>query len=93
LKQFIKPLVAVLCLVGTFFSIYNVKSDIGPLQKQAESVACPDGCAQLLGLQRMPTSQTFTFQVKVNQAETRTIECTRDFLLVGDYHCASAANP
>ena len=93
LKQLIKPLIAVLCLVGSFFAIYNVQSDVGPLQKQAESVACPDGCAQLLGLQRMPTSQTFTFQVKANQAETRRIECRREFWLIGDYHCAQAARP
>ena len=90
MKALLKPLVAVLCLVGSFFAIYNVQSDVAPIQAQAEQVACPKGCAQLLGMTRTPIKNTFTFQVESNSAQTKTIDCERSMILVGEYSCAPA---
>lgn len=84
----IKGTIAVLCLVGSAMAIYNVNSDNSPLQKRAEQLACGDkGCLQLVGLQRQPTSQTFTFQVSSGSAQTKIIECTPAFILFGEYDC------
>ncbi len=84
----LKKVVAVLCIGGSVAAIYNVNSDVAALQKTAEGIACGnDGCLQLLGIQRMPTSQQFTFQVQKGSAETAIVECTRSVLLFGEYTC------
>ncbi len=90
-SNWIKKIVAVLCLAGSAMAIYNVNSDVGPLQKTAETIACgADGCKQLVGLQRMPTSTEFTFQVQENSSRLQKVECARAFLLFGDYDCKKA---
>jgi hypothetical protein len=83
-----KKAIAVLCLGGSALAIYNVNFDVSTLQKTAEREACGDkGCQQLTGLSRNPTSQVFTFQVQSNSAKTAQVECTRGFLLFGDFTC------
>jgi hypothetical protein len=83
-----KKAIAVLCLVGSVLAIYNVNSDVSVVQKQAEREACGDkGCFQVTGITRNPTSQLFTFQVQSNNAKTSQVECTRAFLLFGEYTC------
>jgi hypothetical protein len=87
----IKMVIALLCLLGSAMAIYNVNSDNSALQKRAEEMACgAKGCRQLIGLQRQPTSQTFTFQVETGSAQTRIIECSPAFLLFGEYDCKKA---
>lgn len=84
----LKKFVAIACLVGSGFAIYNVNSDIAPLQQRAEELACgADGCVRLIGLARSPIKQTFTFQIEENSARSVIIECTRDFLLFGSTSC------
>ncbi len=84
-----KKLVAVLCLVGSVLALYNVYSDVGPLQMSAERVACQSGaCAGLIGMERTPIHVTFRFQVQRNQAATAQVRCQRTFLLAGEYTCA-----
>lgn len=87
-KNVIKATVAVLCLVGSTMAIYNVQGDNSALQQRAEALACgPARCERLLGLQRQPTNQTFTFQLTARSAQTKIIECTPKFLLFGEYQC------
>lgn len=84
----VKKTVAVLCLGGSALAIYNVYTDIAPLQKRAEATACGDsGCQQLIGLHRTPISQSFTFQVEPGSSRTVSIECQRSAWLFGEYSC------
>lgn len=84
----IKKLVAVFCLVGSFLALYNVYSDLGPVQKDAEMTACgPTGCAALIGMERTPIAVKFRFQIQRNKADTAEVRCSRSFLLLGDYSC------
>lgn len=86
----LQKLVALLCLVGSVLALYNVYSDLGPLQKTAEGLACEGAaCAGLIGMERTPIHVTFRFQVQRNKAETAQVRCTRALLLVGDYSCES----
>jgi hypothetical protein len=87
-KSIVKATITVVCLVGSAGAIYNVQGDISALQQRAEQMACgPKACARLLGLQRQPTSQTFTFQMETGSAATKIIECSPAFLLFGEYDC------
>ena len=86
--NWIKKIIAIVCIVGSAGAIYNVNSDVAEVQALAEVAACgAEGCKQLLGLQRMPTSQQFTFQIQDGSAQTAIVECTRSLLLFGDYSC------
>lgn len=90
LPMLIKKLIALLCLVGSALALYNVYSDIGPVQMKAEAVACgTSGCAQLVGMQRSPISAQFRFQVKANQSLVASVECKRGLILLGEYTCVS----
>lgn len=88
LGHVIKKLVALSCLVGSALALYNVYSDLTPVQKNAESIACTHtACAGLIGMERTPVGVTFRFQVQRNKAETAQVRCSRSFLLLGDYTC------
>lgn len=90
----IKKLIAVLCLVGSGLALYNVYSDLGPVQKNADAVACaPTTCSALIGMERTPVAVTFRFQVQRNKADTAQVRCSRSFLLIGDYTCAKEFGP
>lgn len=85
----IKKFVALSCLVGSALALYNVYSDVAPVQKNAESIACaPTSCAALIGMERTPIGVTFRFQVQRNKADTAQVRCSRSLLLLGDYTCA-----
>jgi hypothetical protein len=85
----VRKLIAVLCVVGSFLALYNVYSDIAPVQRHAESVACAGKlCANLIGLERSPIALVFRFQVERNKATTAQVRCTRSFVLLGDYSCS-----
>ena len=84
----VRKLIALFCLVGTFLALYNVYSDLAPVQKQAESLACEGKpCANLIGIERSPVSIVFRFQVERNKATTSQVTCRRPLVLLGDYSC------
>ncbi len=84
----VRKLVALLCLVGTFLALYNVYSDLGPVQKQAEGLACAGKpCANLIGMERSPLGIVFRFQIERNKATTAQVACKRALVLLGDYSC------
>jgi hypothetical protein len=90
----IKQVVALSCLVGSALALYNVYSDVAPVQNEAASVACGSAaCAALIGMERTPIGMTFRFQVQRNKADTAQVRCTRSFLLVGDYTCTKEYGP
>lgn len=84
----VRKLVALLCLIGSFLALYNVYSDLGPVQKVAENLACDGkGCATLIGIERSPLGIVFRFQIERNKATTSQVTCKRAFVLLGDYAC------
>lgn len=83
-----KKLVAIACLAGSGLALFNVYSDVSPLRAKASEVACgAGGCSQLLGMERSPISQTFTFQIRKGSANTARVVCRRGLVLLGDYNC------
>lgn len=92
----VKMAITLCCLGGSIAALYNVYHDNRDLRARAEGIACapsdgPSGggskCAQLLGEQRTPFSQVFTFQSQRGQAATTRVNCTRALVLVGSYEC------
>lgn len=86
----VRKLVALLCLVGSVLALYNVYSDVTPVQKQAEVLACADKpCAGLIGMERSPSMIVFRFQIERNRATTAQVTCRRSFILLGEYSCTT----
>lgn len=84
----VKKLIAILCLLGSALALYNVYSDIAPLQAQADATACGgSGCAQLVAMQRSPISVSFRFQIQPNRSDVANVTCKRSFILLGEYTC------
>jgi hypothetical protein len=84
----IKPLITVVCLIGSALALYNVYSDVGPLQRRADVTACGEpGCAALIGMERTPIAVTFRFQTERNKSTTAQVRCRRAWLLLGEYDC------
>lgn len=84
----IKRFVTIGCLAASALALYNVYSDVGPVQGLAAETACgAEGCAQLIAMERTPISQTFTFQVQSNSSRTERVVCRKSLLLVGKYAC------
>jgi hypothetical protein len=77
-----------LCLALSAAAIYNVVSDNGDVQKEAQRVACGDqaGCRTTqTRMERTPFAQTFELATPKRTVEVR---CARSLILVGDYACA-----
>ncbi len=85
----VKMGITVFCFVGSFAALYNVYSDNTELRQRAEAIGCGEAqsCAKMLGEQRTPFAQTFTFQVETNKSETAIVKCERALILFGDYGC------
>jgi hypothetical protein len=78
----------VLCLLATAVGLYNVYSDDSAVVKRAAAQACgASGCVRMLRAERTPIGHDFTFQVSLQPAATRSVECRRAYLLVGDMDC------
>lgn len=93
-RNVLKKIVALASIVGSALALYNVYSDVGPLQKTAEAVACgAAGCANLIGLERSPVSATFRFQVQRNKSDTAQVRCSRALILLGEYSCTKEFGP
>lgn len=88
----IRGALTVLCLIATVISLYNVYSDDSAVVRQAEAQACGgSGCVRTLRAERTPIGHDFTFQVSLQPPATRSVQCRRAFLLVGDMSCVPAA--
>jgi len=88
----IRAALTVLCLLATVISLYNVYSDDSAVVKQAETLACGGGgCVRTLRAERTPIGHDFTFQSNLQPPATRSVQCRRAFLLVGDMDCVVAS--
>ena len=84
--------ISLLFLIATALSLYNVYADNRDTVAQAERLACgSSGCVKMLRTERTPIGQTFSFQTKLQPAQTKTVSCQRAYLLVGDISCAVTA--
>lgn len=84
----VRKLVALFCLVGSVLALYNVYSDLTPVQQRAEALACAGKpCANLIGMERSPLKIIFRFQIERNKATTAQVTCQRSLILLGDYSC------
>lgn len=80
--------VTAVLLAATALGLVNVYGDISSALQAAERLACGQTpCVRLLRTERTPLRQQFTFQTSLSPAATRSIECRRSLVLVGDYAC------
>ncbi len=88
----VRPVVMALCIGVTIAGLLNVYGDNAEVQARAEAVACgKPGCgAALTRMERTPLAQSYTFQTRANGSVS--VECKREFFLVGDYTCTTATS-
>jgi hypothetical protein len=90
MKLFLRIVVPLLCLIATVQALTAIYGDISELKKQAERLACPDGCIQTLEVERTPFHQNFVFQVTMDYPIRKiAVSCQRNLVLFGDYSCAA----
>ena len=92
-----RSIVFVVCIAVTAFGLINVYGDNADVRAKAETVACggPQCSVQMTAMSRNPITQSFTFQIApkgqgsamVAGSKSADVECTREYLLVGDYQC------
>lgn len=82
--------IPVLCIVVTALGLNNVYGDSTAVEALAEQTACgaKDCAVKLVGEQKTPFSHTYTFQTSVRNMASVAVECSREYWLVGEYHCA-----
>jgi len=95
-----RSIVFFVCIAITAAGLINVYGSNADVIPKAETVACgrPSCAVQMTGMSRNPITQSFTFQVTppgqgssmARGSKTANVDCTRKFLLVGDYECAPA---
>lgn len=86
-KSWVKPALSISLLVLSALGLVNVYADNAEVAKRAAGAAC-DGCeTHLVQLSRSPVAQTFHFQL-VPSREVAVVECSREFVFVGEYACA-----
>lgn len=81
--------IPVVCLGATALGLRNVYADSTDVEREAEIAACgkPACAAQQIGGSRTPLSHTYTYQLSRESSRTATVECSREFVLIGDYGC------
>ena len=73
----------------TALGMLNVFGDNSAVKQQATEMVCgKPGCeAHVVKEQRTPFSQSYAFQASRQSHDLIEIECTRKFVLLGDYAC------
>lgn len=94
-RSVIRPIVFALCVAFTVSGLLNVYGNNADVQRKAEAVACrePQCSLTLTRMARSPFSQSFTFatQAGARRGDAVSVECKREFLLIGEYMCALSA--
>jgi hypothetical protein len=93
-----RPIVLALCIGVTLAGLLNVYGDNADVVARAQIAACgqPDCAATILRMERSPFSQSFTFQTSITSAKARSaaatvsVDCKREFVLIGDYACVQS---
>jgi hypothetical protein len=84
-----RVVIPVVCLVATGLGLNNVYGDTTAVERLAEETACgaPGCAAQQIAGNRSPLSHQYTYQLDLKSVRTRSVECKREYVLVGEYHC------
>ena len=88
-RRAIRPFISVLLIAVTALGLMNVFEDNTEVIAQAQTVACGGStCAvKMTRMERNPLFQTFTFQTSIKKQTTATVQCHRQYYLVGPYVC------
>ena len=95
-RSIVRPLFAVLCLAATALGLNNTYGDNADVKALAEKTACGTApcVVKTLNEHRSAFTQTFGYQTalvekgKSTQGATVDIECTRAYVLLGEYQCS-----
>ncbi len=95
-KSIVRPLFAVVCLLGTALGLNNTYGDDTEVKAQAEKAACGSASCSVKMLHegRSAFKQSFAYQTslvqkgKTDHSASVDVECQREYLLIGTYHCA-----
>lgn len=98
-RAIVRPLFAVLCLTATALGLNNTYGDNAEVKALAEKTACGNTqcVVKTLHEQRSAFKQSFGYQTalvekgKSTRAATVDIECSRAYVLLGDYQCHVAS--
>src|SRR5262245_36626929 len=93
-SKIIRPIVAVLCIGVTVLGFINVYGNNAEVKAEAEAAACGrHNCSvKMTQNARNPIGQSFEFQIDHSQ-NTATVECSKTFLLIGDWKCERTSGP
>jgi hypothetical protein len=95
-RSIIRPLFAILCLVGTALGLNNTYGDNGEVKSLAEKAACGSAACsvKMLHESRSALKQSFGYQTalvekgKSDRNASVDVECAREYFLLGEYRCA-----
>lgn len=82
-------IVPAICIAITAAGLNNVYGDASEVERLAEQTACgKEHCAVTkLEASRNPISARYRYQTSVEKQTTATVECTREYWLIGEYRC------
>jgi hypothetical protein len=94
-RSIIRPLFAISCLTGTALGLNNTYGDNSEVKALAEKVACGSAACSVKTLHenRSALKQSFGYQTvlpekgKSSRGASVDVECTREYFLLGEYHC------
>src|SRR6187402_126540 len=94
-RALVRPLFAVLCLSATALGLNNTYGDNAEVKTLAEKTACGNApcVVKTLNEHRSAFKQSFGYQTalvekgKSKNGATVDIECTRAYVLLGEYSC------
>ncbi|MET0793729.1 MAG: hypothetical protein ABW061_19575 [Polyangiaceae bacterium] len=95
-RSVVRPLIAVLCLVGTALGLNNTYGDNAEVKALAEKTACGSAACSVKTLHesRSALKQAFGYQTalvekgKSGRNASVDVECERAYFLLGEYRCA-----
>jgi len=84
-----RVIVPFLCIAVTVAGLNNVYGDASEVERLAEQTACgKDNCAVTkIEASRTPLSHRYRYQTSVEKQTTAAVECSREYWLIGEYHC------
>lgn len=87
MNPIVRTSISVFFLSATALALYNTHGDNTELIAEAETLACQGRCIKLVGMERTPIGQAFTFQTSLERQTTVHVTCRRTFYLLGPYQC------
>lgn len=85
----VRIVIPLACLALTVAGLNNVYGDASEVEKLAEQTACgAENCSVTkVEMARSPFSQKYVYQTSLKGQTTVSVECSREFVFVGEYSC------